>query len=79
MEKRRGGVILRETQGLKNKLKTGFETDSNLSLGTRLTRVKRLSRKRCCDTTPDRCQEGTVVCRIDLFFDSKFWFFLNIF
>ena len=43
----------------KSKLKTGFETRSNLSLGTRLTRVKRLSRKRCCDTTPDRCQEGS--------------------
>ena len=35
------------------------ETDSNLSLGIRLTRVKRLSRKRCCDTRPDRCQEGS--------------------
>eukprot|EP00493_Phyllostaurus_siculus_P002211 UN02223 len=31
----------------------------NLSLGTRLTRVKRLSRKRCCDTTPYRCQKGS--------------------
>ena len=31
------------------------ETDSSLSLDTRLTRVKRLSRKRCCDTTLDRC------------------------
>ena len=30
------------------------EADSNLSLGTR---VKRLSHKRCCDTTSDRCQE----------------------
>ena len=28
---------------------------------------KRLSRKRCCDTTPDRCQEGsrlTILLRI---------------
>ena len=43
------------------------ETDSNLSLGIRLTRVKRLSRKRCCDTTPGRCQEGsrlTILSRI---------------
>ena len=43
------------------------ETGSNLSLGTRLTRVKRLSHKRCCDTTPDRCQEGsrlTILFRI---------------
>ena len=32
-----------------------------------MTRVKRLSRKRCCDTTPDRCQEGsrlTILFRI---------------
>ena len=43
------------------------ETSSNLRLGTRLTRVKRQSRKRCCDTTPDRCQEGsrfTILFRI---------------
>ena len=34
------------------------ETGSNLSLGTRLTvPSKRLGRKRCCDTTPDRCLE----------------------
>ena len=34
------------------------ETCSNLSLGTRLTVLsKRLGRKRCCDTTPDRCLE----------------------
>ena len=34
------------------------ETGSNLSLGTRLTVLsKRLGRKRCCDTTPDRCLE----------------------
>ena len=47
----------------KNRKKTG----SNLSLGTRLARVKRVSRKRCCDTTPDRCQEGsrlTILFRI---------------
>eukprot|EP00493_Phyllostaurus_siculus_P012089 UN12265 len=39
----------------------------NLSLCTRLTRVKRLSHKRCCDTKPDRCQEGsrlTILLRI---------------
>ena len=44
------------------------ETGSDLSLGERLTRLsKRLSRKRCCDTTPDRCQEGsrlTILLRI---------------
>ena len=36
------------------------ETGSDLSLGERLTMLpKLLSRKRCCDTTPDRCQEGS--------------------
>ena len=30
------------------------EPGSNLGLGTRWMRVKRLSRKRCCDTTPGR-------------------------
>ena len=41
------------------------ETGSNLSLGTRLTVLsKRLGRKRCCDTTPDRCLE---VCRLTIF------------
>ena len=43
------------------------ETASNLSFGARLTRVKRLSRKHCCDTTPDRYQEGsrlTILFRI---------------
>ena len=43
------------------------QTYSNLNLVIRLTRVKRLSRKRCCDTTPDRCQEGcqlTILSRI---------------
>ena len=44
------------------------ETGSDLSLGERLTRLsKRLSRKRCCDTTPDRCLEGsrlTILFRI---------------
>ena len=43
----------------KKQAKNMNETSSNLSLGTRLTRVKRLSRKRCCDTTPDRFQEGS--------------------
>ena len=38
-------------------LKIGMKQDQ--SLGIRLTRVKRLSRKRCCDTTPDCCQEGS--------------------
>ena len=41
------------------------ETGSNLSLGTRLTVLsKRLGRKRCCDTTPDRCLE---MCRLTIF------------
>ena len=41
--------------------------DSGLSLDTRLTTVERLSRKRCCDTAPDRCQEvcpPTILFRI---------------
>ena len=43
---------------LKNKLQNRIQTGSDLSLGERLTRLsKRLSRKRCCDTTPDRCLE----------------------
>ena len=46
---------------MEKQAKNRSETSSNLSLGTRLMRVKRLSRKRCCDTTPDRCQEGTVL------------------
>ena len=52
-----------------NKLKIGFETGSNLSLSIRLTRAKRLRRKRCCDTTPGSCQEGsrlTILFRISL-------------
>ena len=45
--------------------KNGNETGSNLSLGTRLTVLsKRLGRKCCCDTTPDRCLE---VCRLTIF------------
>ena len=37
----------------------------NLSLGTRLTILsKPLRRKRCCDTTPDRCLE---VCHLTIF------------
>ena len=54
-------------KGSENTLKVWFETGSDLCLGTCLTRVKRLSRKRCCDTTPDRCQEGsrlTILFRI---------------
>ena len=36
---------------------------SNLSVGTRLMVLsKRLGRKRCCDTTPDRCLE----CRLTI-------------
>ena len=48
----------------KNRNGTGLD----LSLGERLTWLsKRLSRNRCCDTTPDRCQEGsrlTILLRI---------------
>ena len=45
--------------------KNSNETGSNLSLGTRLTVLsKRLGRKRCCDTTPDRCLR---VCRLSIF------------
>ena len=41
------------------------ETGSDLSLGTHLTVLsKRLGRKRCCDTTPDRCLR---VCRLIIF------------
>eukprot|EP00493_Phyllostaurus_siculus_P025348 UN25692 len=35
------------------------EIGSNVSLGMRLTRVKRPSCKHCCDTTPDRCQKSS--------------------
>ena len=52
---------------IEKQAKNRNETGSNLSLGTRLTGVKRLSYKRCCDTTPDRCQEGsrlTILFRI---------------
>ena len=46
------------------KSKNRNETGSNLSLGTRLTVLsKRLGRKRCCDTTPDRCLE---CCRLTI-------------
>ena len=45
--------------------KSRNETGSNLSLGTRLTVLsKRLGRKRCCDTTPNRYLE---VCRLTIF------------
>ena len=60
----------------KNKLKVGFETGSNLSLGTCLTKVKRLSRKRCCDTTPDRCQEGSRLTK-GVFLEFGLDFFLS--
>eukprot|EP00493_Phyllostaurus_siculus_P002014 UN02024 len=53
---------------IEKQTKTRNETSSNLSLGERLTRLsKRLSRKRCRDTTLDRCQEGsrlTILLRI---------------
>ena len=55
---------------IQKQTKNRNETGSNLSLGTRLTVLsKRLGRKRCCDTTPDRCQECsrlTVLHRIVL-------------
>ena len=55
-------------QSIEKQTKNRNETGSDLSLGERLTRLsKRLSRKRCCDTTPDRCQEGsrlTILLRI---------------
>ena len=44
------------------------ETGLDLHLGERLKKLsKRLRRKRCCDTTPDRCQECsrlTILLRI---------------
>ena len=47
-------------KSIEKQTKNRNETGSDLSLGERLTRLsKRLSRKRCCDTTPDRCQEGS--------------------
>ena len=50
--------MLDHCAGFKNKLKIGMKQVQNLSLGTRLTVLsKRLGRKRCCDTTPDRCLE----------------------
>ena len=43
---------------LQKQTKNRNEKGSDLSLGTRLTVLsKRLGRKRCCDTTPDRCLE----------------------
>ena len=43
---------------IQKQTKNRNETGSNLSLGTRLTVLsKRLGRKRCCDTTLDRCLE----------------------
>ena len=53
---------------LEKQTKNRNETGSDLSLDERLTRLsKRLSRKRCCDTTPDRYQKGsrlTILLRI---------------
>ena len=63
----RNKMVVCTVQSVEKQTKNRNETGSNLSLGTRLTRVKRLSRKRCCDTTPDRCQEGsrlTILFRI---------------
>ena len=46
---------------IQKQAKNRNETGSNLSLGTRLTVLsKRLGRKRCCDTTPDRCLDVIV-------------------
>ena len=43
---------------IQKQAKNRNETGSNLSLGKRLTVLsKPLGRKRCCDTTPDRCLE----------------------
>ena len=42
--------IVMVRKSLEKQAQNRNETDSNLSLGVRLTRVKRLSRKRCCDT-----------------------------
>ena len=50
---------------MEKQAKNRDETSSNLSLGTRLTKVKGLSRKSCCNTTPGRCQEG---CRLTILF-----------
>ena len=47
-----------DSETTQKQTKNRNETGSNLSLGTRLTVLsKRLGRKRCCDTTPDRCLE----------------------
>ena len=51
------GIVVKLT--VYKQTKNRNETGSNLSLGTRLTVLsKRLGRKRCCDTTPDRCLGG---------------------
>ena len=63
-----GGVWLREEvkqNVLEKRPKNRNETGSNLSLGTRLMRVKCLSRRRYCDTTLDCCQEGS---RLTIYF-----------
>ena len=58
-EEATGEKMASEVSNLEKEAKNRDETGSNLSLDTHLTRVKCLRRKRCCDTTPDRCQDGT--------------------
>ena len=49
---------------IQKQTKNRNETGSNLSLDTRVTVLaKRLGRKRCRDTTPDRCLE---CCRLTM-------------
>ena len=64
---------------IERETKNRNKTVSDLSLGERLTRLsKRLSRKRCCDTTPDRCQECSrlnilfrIVKKCPVFFQNR--------
>ena len=53
---------------IEKQAKNRNETCSKLSLGIRLRKVKRIRRKRCCDTTPDRC---LVVSRFIILFRLK--------